>query len=117
MRIERKFFKGFINMTTNEEKRRQCNLTNSEETAEIVKEYCLPPKNLYPPERVAIRSNIPVWWECEAGHFFRKSPQARTLESFGSTGCPICREANKQARGKPIRSKKKKPIRDDYTRS
>lgn len=59
-------------MTKIDEKRKQCNLTNSEETIDIVKEYCLPPKNSLPPEKVAPHSNIPVWWQCKAGHFFKK---------------------------------------------
>lgn len=42
--------------------------------------------NVLPPTRIALKSNMMVWWKCENGHSFQKSPN----EMVKHHACPGC---------------------------
>lgn len=83
--------------------------------SDFADQYCPPPKNELSANVVLMGSIKKVWWRCNKGHFFKKSPTEREKESWKSNGCPKCREElmkNGGKKRKKVSSKKAQSSKD-----
>lgn len=68
----------------------EIHVRNSIFESDFADQYCNPPRNPLPAKMVSINSIKKVWWKCNKGHFFQKTPFARSQESLNNNGCPTC---------------------------